>query len=159
MAATEACGIGAQSPDKTVPPHRPGMSCRTQCTERRASSFATALSVTLVIASFGYGFGASMDPLVVQRDLGQNLLQKKYRKPMPFTSSAGAFSRDFVSVGVGKHRPQESAHLMPRGGVSDDISNRLKIGGYFALWYALNVIYNSKSMTCSVQVPCNDGDM
>jgi len=161
MAATEACGIGAQSPDKTVPPHRPGMSCRTQCTERRASSFATALSVTLVIASFGYGFGASMDPLVVQRDLGQNLLQKKYRKPMPFTSSAGAFSRDFVSVGVGKHRPQESAHLMPRGGVSDDISNRLKIGGYFALWYALNVIYNivNKKILNEIPAPLTIGSI
>lgn len=25
-----------------------------------------------------------------------------------------------------------------------NLSNRLKIGAYFALWYALNIVYNSK---------------
>lgn len=31
------------------------------------------------------------------------------------------------------------------GGILKDLSNRLKIGSYFALWYALNIVYNSES--------------
>ena len=35
----------------------------------------------------------------------------------------------------------------PRGGAaSDSLTERLKIGFYFGLWYALNVVYNSKFM-------------
>lgn len=38
-----------------------------------------------------------------------------------------------------------SMSIIPRGGGSITLQERLKIGFYFALWYALNIIYNSKS--------------
>jgi hypothetical protein len=40
--------------------------------------------------------------------------------------------------------------VVPRGGGDDEsttpllLAQRLKVGGYFALWYILNIIYNSK---------------
>jgi hypothetical protein len=40
--------------------------------------------------------------------------------------------------------------VVPRGGDGDDeittplLAQRLKVGGYFAVWYILNIIYNSK---------------
>ena len=41
-----------------------------------------------------------------------------------------------------------NTNIAIRGGDDDDSSlsllARLKIGGYFALWYILNVVYNSK---------------
>ena len=41
-----------------------------------------------------------------------------------------------------------NTNIAIRGGDDDDSSlsllNRLKIGGYFALWYILNVVYNSE---------------
>jgi isocitrate dehydrogenase kinase/phosphatase len=38
-----------------------------------------------------------------------------------------------------------SVSMIPRGG-SITLQERLKIGFYFALWYALNIIYNSTSI-------------
>lgn len=44
-----------------------------------------------------------------------------------------------------------NTNIAIRGGDDDDSSlslmARLKIGGYFALWYILNVVYNSKYNT------------
>ena len=40
----------------------------------------------------------------------------------------------------------------PRGGETSellrDVLSRLKIAAYFALWYALNIVYNSMSWLC-----------
>ena len=47
-----------------------------------------------------------------------------------------------VSLSLSKQSPLLSNMHATRGG--SDLMNRLKIGGYFALWYALNIVYNSK---------------
>ena len=47
------------------------------------------------------------------------------------------------------HSRSQSRSVSPvvsvRGGAENNLQARLKVGFYFALWYALNVVYNSKS--------------
>lgn len=60
-----------------------------------------------------------------------------------FNNNLALLSKSFAEDGY--ESDSSSTSLSSRGGAaSDSLVERLKIGMYFGVWYALNVIYNSK---------------
>ena len=77
-----------------------------------------------------------------------------HRKNVPLRplDVTGDSSEDEEKNALHEHDSDEELELLPvavRGGATEstalaDLMDRLKIGFYFALWYALNIVYNSK---------------
>lgn len=72
------------------------------------------------------------------------------------------YSQDELNLNRSDARKLIELHLVPRGGEgTSGLLHRLKIGGYFGLWYALNVIYNiiNKKVLNVVPAPLTVGSI
>ena len=70
------------------------------------------------------------------------------KKPLLSTKQTSEVIDAYITkTDVDELMEQQSATVMRGGDVGNSaLMQRLKIGFYFALWYALNVVYNSKFM-------------
>lgn len=89
--------------------------------------------------------------------LNAAVLDHRKHRSLPFNLMTGSSSCSKVSLVEALDGPssddkeEEETQLILRGGAASSESSsvgslveRLKIGFYFALWYALNIVYNSK---------------
>jgi len=75
-----------------------------------------------------------------------NIMQRKpIHRQTPSSLSYDEEMDSLIASTKSRSRSRTLSPVEVRGGDVNTLQDRLKVGFYFALWYALNVIYNSKS--------------
>lgn len=108
------------------------------------------LSVVVVLL---LTIGGSTSKTVVEASIAQLV-----SKPKPFVSKSTSVSTLSSTLSTERDATSDRSDtidtvvtinetVVPRCGGNDEVTplaHRLKVGGYFAVWYILNIIYNSK---------------